>query len=119
LLLEVHQAAHARGTKIHMHLAQGDRETAQVERRYGQRTIAWLNGLGLLDPALLAVHLTEATTVVIDGQIVVENARLVTISEDDILDDAQRLVADIGAAAEADFWRIDSPNARAMREGNL
>jgi 5-methylthioadenosine/S-adenosylhomocysteine deaminase len=265
LLLEVHQAARTRGTKMHMHVAQGDRETAQVERRYGRRTIGWLDELGLLDPALLAVHLTEASpdearlaaergasmalcsgsigiidgivppaaafqsaggtvalgsdqapgnnnhnifnemkltalfnkvraadpevmpawrvlrmatiegaaalgwaddigsltagkradvllvdlrrptlapvhthpmrnlvpnlvyaargdeveTVVIDGQIVVDNGRVTTMPEDEILDDAQRLAAEVGPAADQDFWRLDTPNARAMREGNL
>jgi 5-methylthioadenosine/S-adenosylhomocysteine deaminase len=265
LLLDVQHAARARNTKIHMHVAQGDREIAQVERRYGQRTIAWLDGLGLLDPSLLAVHLTEASpdearlvaqrgasmalcsgsigiidgvvppaaafqsaggsvalgsdqapgnnnhnifnemkltalfnkvragdpevmpawrvlrmatiegaaalgwadeigslregkradlclvdllrptmapvhtrpmrnlvpnlvysargeeveTVVIDGQIVVDHGRLMTVSEEDIVADAQRLAAEIGPAAEPEFSRIDNANARAMREGNL
>lgn len=265
LLLEVHQAAHARGTRIHMHVAQGDRETAQVERRYGRRTIAWLDELRLLDESLLAVHLTEASpeearlvagrgasmalcsgsigiidgivppaaafqsaggnvalgsdqapgnnnhnifnemkltalfnkvragdpevmpawrvlrmatiegaaalgwddeigslrvgkradlclvdvsrpslapvhtrpmrnlvpnlvyaargdevdTVVIDGQVVVEQRHLLTVPEADIIVDAQRLASTIGPAAEAEFWRIDNANARAMRAGNL
>jgi 5-methylthioadenosine/S-adenosylhomocysteine deaminase len=265
LLLEVQQAARSRGTKIHMHVAQGDRETAQVQRRYGRRTIAWLDELGLLDAGLLAVHLTEASaeearlvaergasmalcsgsigiidgivppaaafqsgggnvglgsdqapgnnnhnifnemkltalfnkvrvgdpevmpawrvlrmatiegaaalgwdneigslregkradlvlvdvrrptlapvhtrpmrnlvpnlvyaargdevdTVVIEGQIVVENGRLVTVSEESIVADAQRLAEPIGPAAEPEFERIDNPNARAMRAGNL
>jgi 5-methylthioadenosine/S-adenosylhomocysteine deaminase len=61
LLLEVQQAARARRTKLHMHTAQGDRETAQMLMRYAQRSIAWLDTLGYLDPTLLAVHLTDAS----------------------------------------------------------
>jgi 5-methylthioadenosine/S-adenosylhomocysteine deaminase len=61
LLLEVQRAARERQTKIHMHTAQGDRETAQMLLRYGQRSIAWLDALGYLDPTLLAVHLTDAS----------------------------------------------------------
>jgi 5-methylthioadenosine/S-adenosylhomocysteine deaminase len=265
LLLDVQQAAHARNTKIHMHVAQGDREIAQVEQRYGRRTIPWLDELGLLDRSLMAVHLTEASddearlvarrgasmalcsgsigiidgivppaaafqsaggvvalgsdqapgnnnhnifnemkltalfnkvrardpevmpawrvlrmatiegaaalgwddeigslsvgkradvvlvdtrrptlapvhlqpmrnlvpnlvyaargdevdTVVINGELVLDNTRLVTISEEEILTDVQSLAAAIGPQAETDFWRIDNPNACAMRDGNL
>jgi 5-methylthioadenosine/S-adenosylhomocysteine deaminase len=61
LLLEVRRLALQRGTRIHMHTAQGDRETEQMLLRYGQRSIAWLDALGYLDPTLQAVHLTDAT----------------------------------------------------------
>ncbi len=61
----------------------------------------------------------EVDTVVIDGQVVVEHGRVQTVDEDAILDDAQRLAEPIGAAAEADFWRVSTPNAEAMREGRL
>jgi 5-methylthioadenosine/S-adenosylhomocysteine deaminase len=61
LLLEVRRLALQRGTRIHMHTAQGDRETEQMLLRYGQRSIPWLDALGYLDPTLQAVHLTDAT----------------------------------------------------------
>jgi 5-methylthioadenosine/S-adenosylhomocysteine deaminase len=61
LLLHVRRLAIERGTKIHMHTQQGDRETAQVMMRYGQRPIGWLDQIGYLDEHLLAVHLTDAT----------------------------------------------------------
>jgi 5-methylthioadenosine/S-adenosylhomocysteine deaminase len=61
----------------------------------------------------------EVETVVIDGRIVVDRGRLVTMSADEILADANRLAAEVGSAADQDFWRIETPNARAMREGNL
>lgn len=60
LLLRVQRLAKERGTKIHMHTQQGDRETYQVVKRYGQRPIAWLQQIGYLDETLIAVHLTDA-----------------------------------------------------------
>lgn len=60
MLLKVRQLALERGTKIHMHTQQGDRETAQIIGRYGKRPIAWLDELGYLDENLIAVHLTDA-----------------------------------------------------------
>ena len=44
-----------------MHTQQGDRETAQMEMRYGMRPVAWLKQEGLLNETLLAVHLTDCT----------------------------------------------------------
>ena len=60
-LLQVRRIAEREGLMIHMHIAQGDREIDQMLKRYGQRTPAFLAGLGYLDEQLLAVHLTEAT----------------------------------------------------------
>jgi len=60
-LLQVKRMAEREGLMIHMHVAQGDREIEQMLQRYGQRTPAFLEGLGYLDEGLLAVHLTEAT----------------------------------------------------------
>ncbi|HWI62453.1 MAG TPA: amidohydrolase family protein [Symbiobacteriaceae bacterium] len=60
LLLEVRRLALERGTRIHMHTQQGDRETAQLMMRYGKRPIAWLDEIGYLDKHLIAVHLTDA-----------------------------------------------------------
>ncbi|WP_350343435.1 amidohydrolase [Proteinivorax tanatarense] len=61
LLLEVKEIAKRYNTKIHMHVAQGDREIYQMEKRYGKRSIQYLDEIGYLDDMLLAVHLTEAT----------------------------------------------------------
>jgi 5-methylthioadenosine/S-adenosylhomocysteine deaminase len=60
-LLQVKRIACHEGWMIHMHVAQGDREIDQMLKRYGRRTPAFLDSLGLLDEELLAVHLTEAT----------------------------------------------------------
>ncbi|MDF2680512.1 MAG: amidohydrolase [Brevibacillus sp.] len=61
LLLEVKNLAERYNTKIHMHVAQGDREIDQMIKRYGKRTISALDEWGYLDHRLLAVHLTEAS----------------------------------------------------------
>lgn len=60
-LQQVHRLAKERGTLVHLHVAQGERETVQMLRRYGKRTIPWLAEQGLLDESLIAVHLTDAT----------------------------------------------------------
>ena len=61
LLLEVKRLAEKYDTHIHMHVAQGDREIDQMVKRYGKRSIAYLDEIGYLDNRLMAVHLTEAT----------------------------------------------------------
>lgn len=61
LLLKARKMAIERGTRVHVHTAQGDRETIQIEGRYGKRPIAFLDAIGYLDGHLLAVHLTDAT----------------------------------------------------------
>jgi 5-methylthioadenosine/S-adenosylhomocysteine deaminase len=60
LLLKIQKAAKEKKTKIHMHVQQGDRETYQIEKRYGKRPIAWLSQVDYLDDSLIAVHLTDA-----------------------------------------------------------
>jgi 5-methylthioadenosine/S-adenosylhomocysteine deaminase len=60
-LLEVARIAAERDLMLHVHVAQGERETDQMVKRYGQRTPAFLADNGLLNERLLAVHLTEAS----------------------------------------------------------
>lgn len=61
LLLEVKQIAEKYDTRLHMHVAQGDREIYQMVKRYGKRSIQYLDEIGYLNDRLIAVHLTEAT----------------------------------------------------------
>jgi 5-methylthioadenosine/S-adenosylhomocysteine deaminase len=61
LLKEIQNYGEKLNTKLHMHVAQGDREIHQMEKRYGKRSIAFLEEHGFLNERLLAVHLTEAT----------------------------------------------------------
>ena len=61
MLLRIQKAVKDRGTKIHMHVQQGDRETYQIVQRYGKRPTAFLDELGYLDESLIAVHLTDCT----------------------------------------------------------
>lgn len=60
MLLRIQKAVKERGTKIHMHVQQGDRETYQIVQRYGKRPTAFLDELGYLDESLIAVHLLTA-----------------------------------------------------------
>lgn len=59
MLLRIQKAVKERGSKIHMHVQQGDRETYQIVQRYGKRPTAFLDDLGYLDSSLIAVHLTD------------------------------------------------------------
>ncbi|MFO1096594.1 MAG: amidohydrolase family protein [Planctomycetaceae bacterium] len=52
--------AAAKGLPIQMHTAQGDRETQQMQLRYKQRTIPYLDEHEYLDPQFTAVHMTCA-----------------------------------------------------------
>ncbi|MDR1795729.1 MAG: amidohydrolase family protein [Erysipelotrichaceae bacterium] len=58
-LMRVKELAVARHTKVHIHVQQGDRETWQIEKRYGKRPVALLSELGFLDENIIAVHLTD------------------------------------------------------------
>lgn len=59
LLMRVKRAVDEYGSMLHMHVQQGDRETYQVEKRYGKRPTAFLKEMGILDKRLMAVHLTD------------------------------------------------------------
>ena len=59
MLLKIQKIVTGRKTKIHMHVQQGDRETYQIEKRYGKRPTEFLDKLGYLDKNLIAVHLTD------------------------------------------------------------
>jgi 5-methylthioadenosine/S-adenosylhomocysteine deaminase len=51
-------AARELGHGIHMHLCQGRAETDAVQRAWGQRPVAWLEQLGLLDERVFGAHLS-------------------------------------------------------------
>ena len=61
MLLESKEIGQRKGLMLHVHTAQGDRETEQIVKRYGKRPIPFLEEIGYLDDQLLAVHLTDAT----------------------------------------------------------
>ncbi len=61
LLLYTKELAEKYKTKLHMHVAQGDREIDQMVKRYGKRSVPFLEEIGYLDDRLITVHLTEAT----------------------------------------------------------
>ncbi|CBN58617.1 MULTISPECIES: amidohydrolase family protein [Kamptonema] len=61
MLREAKEIAQRESLMLHIHVAQGERETEQIVKRYGKRPIAFLDEIGYLDEQLLAVHLTDAT----------------------------------------------------------
>lgn len=61
LLLEIKHLAEKYDTKIYLHVAQGDREIDQMIKRYGKRSVEFLDEIGYLNERLIAIHLTEAT----------------------------------------------------------
>lgn len=63
LLEEIDRRSRERGARVHVHVAQGDRERRQVEARYGadESTVSVLDDLGLLSERLVAAHLHGAT----------------------------------------------------------
>ena len=60
MLREVKIQSKRLGSKIHMHLQQGSRETAQMEKRYGCRSIPMLAEMGYLDEDFVGIHLADA-----------------------------------------------------------
>lgn len=48
------------GNGIHLHLSQGEAETATVERLWGKRPVEWIDEFGFYDGPLFAAHLVGA-----------------------------------------------------------
>lgn len=63
LLLKIQKVAKERNTLIHMHTQQGDRETYQIEKRYGKRPVEFLKSFDYLDKSLITVHLTDCNDI--------------------------------------------------------
>ncbi|MBD3253624.1 MAG: amidohydrolase family protein [Candidatus Lokiarchaeota archaeon] len=63
LLKQIKQQAVEDGTKIHMHIAQGERERLQITKRYGKGTTAVkvLEENNLLDKHLIAAHIHDTS----------------------------------------------------------
>ncbi|MGM0406245.1 MAG: amidohydrolase family protein, partial [Thermoplasmatota archaeon] len=72
-LKQVKELAEKRSTKIHMHVAQGERERLQIKVRYGKEatTVKVLKESDLLDENLLAAHCHDTTQE--EKEIMVEN----------------------------------------------
>lgn len=64
LLTEIEQRSSETGGRIHMHIAQGQREARQIAARYGtnETTVSVLQKHGLLSDRLIATHLHGATS---------------------------------------------------------
>lgn len=60
-LKTVKEMARQRTGKIHMHVAQGERERLQITGRYSATTVQVLKNNGILDDSLIAVHIHDTT----------------------------------------------------------
>ncbi|MFW6038223.1 MAG: amidohydrolase family protein [Candidatus Saliniplasma sp.] len=62
-LKEVKKHANKRKAKVHMHVAQGERESLQIKERFGKNntTVKTLKELNILDDDLIAVHCHDTT----------------------------------------------------------
>ncbi len=76
LLEEVKENAWDSKSDIHMHVAQGERERLQVEKRYGARTVKIMYDMGMLDEKLVAVHCHD-TEIEEKGMLVENGVRMV------------------------------------------
>jgi len=61
LLLHIKELSKKNNIMMYMHVAQGDREINQMVKRYGVRSVEYLDKLELLNKHLITIHLTEAT----------------------------------------------------------
>ena len=61
LLREIYELADKYDVGIHLHLSQGTREDYQMNLRYGKRAVPFAQEHHLLNPRVLAIHMTTAT----------------------------------------------------------
>jgi 5-methylthioadenosine/S-adenosylhomocysteine deaminase len=61
LFKKIKETAQKHDLKIHMHIAQGDREMLQMNNRYGKRPVEFLEDIGYLNERLMAVHMVKCT----------------------------------------------------------
>lgn len=61
MLMRIGEYSREHDLPIHMHLACGDRETRQMEQRYGRRSIPLLDEMGLINERMVGIHLSVAT----------------------------------------------------------
>jgi len=61
----------------------------------------------------------EVDTVVIDGRVVVEHGRVLTVDETEVVAEARRQADPIGPRAAPDFRAVGGTNAQFMRDGTL
>ncbi|MFP4589434.1 MAG: amidohydrolase family protein [Candidatus Acetothermia bacterium] len=61
LLERVFNYAEQKDLLVHMHVAQGERERGQMEKRYGQSTVPFLKEKNFLSGRLLAAHCHDTT----------------------------------------------------------
>jgi 5-methylthioadenosine/S-adenosylhomocysteine deaminase len=64
-------------------------------------------------------HGTEVTTVIVNGKLIMEDRKLMTLDEEKILQDAQKAAEELTTKAESDYLEADSQLVKMMNEGNI
>jgi 5-methylthioadenosine/S-adenosylhomocysteine deaminase len=62
---------------------------------------------------------SEVDTVVVDGRVLVERGRVLTVDEQSIVAEAQQHAESIGRQAIGSFQAVGGPNGRWQTEGKL
>ena len=70
-------------------------------------------------PNLVYAARGDEVAMVVDGQVLLENGRIHTVEEAEILAEAQRQAEPIRPRAAEEFWRAGGANSRFMQEGKL
>lgn len=61
----------------------------------------------------------EVETVIVDGRVVMDDRRVLTMDEERIIEEAQKAAEEVTSRATEDYYRADSLLARAMKRGLL
>lgn len=61
----------------------------------------------------------EVSTVVVDGNIIYDEGKILTVDENEIKHEAQQCVSRISEGATEKFWKVNGTNAIFMKEGKL
>ena len=61
----------------------------------------------------------EVETVIVDGKVLMENRRVLTMNEEHVIEEAQKAAEEVTSKAAEDYYKADSLLARTMKKGLL
>jgi 5-methylthioadenosine/S-adenosylhomocysteine deaminase len=61
----------------------------------------------------------EVETVIVDGKVLMENRRALTMNEESVIEEAQRAAEEVTSKAAEDYYKADSLLAKTMKKGLL
>jgi 5-methylthioadenosine/S-adenosylhomocysteine deaminase len=61
----------------------------------------------------------EVETVIVDGKVLMENRRVLTMDEESVIEEAQRAAEEVTSKAAEDYYKADSLLAKTMKKGLL